>query len=31
VVVVGHRDRVVGIGDDVIDVRAAEEADRAGV
>jgi ATP-binding cassette subfamily C protein CydD len=31
VVVVGHRERVVGIGDDVVDVRAAEEVDRAGV
>ena len=31
VVVVGHRERVVGIGDDVVDVGAAEEVDRAGV
>jgi ATP-binding cassette, subfamily C, bacterial CydD len=31
VVVVGHRARVVGIGDDVVDVGAAEEVDRAGV
>ena len=31
VVVVGHRERVVGIGDDVIDVSAADEVDRANV
>ena len=31
VVVVGHRPQVVGIGDDVVDVGAAEEADRARV
>ena len=31
VVVVGHRERVLGIGDDVIDVRAADEVDRANV
>ncbi len=31
VVVVGHRERVLGIGDDVIAVGAAEEVDRAGV
>jgi ATP-binding cassette subfamily C protein CydD len=31
VVVVGHRERVIGIGDDVVDVGAAEEVDRAGV
>jgi ATP-binding cassette subfamily C protein CydD len=31
VVVVGHRERVVGIGDEVVDVGEAEEVDRAGV
>ena len=31
VVVVGHRERVVGIGDDVVDVGEAEEVDRANV
>jgi ATP-binding cassette subfamily C protein CydD len=31
VVVVGHRERIVGTGDDVIDVSAADEVDRANV
>jgi ATP-binding cassette subfamily C protein CydD len=31
VVVVGHREQILGIGDDVVEVRAAEMADHASV